>query len=269
MWEGFQYENMISKEELETFLKEGRIRPSSQLNSFMRVPENANYVCEAVLGTLVDELSLGVVFGMHYEASRGVDEQEDMEVDERVVDSKHTDIFGEPIVQKKTQKCVCPTCKHSLAASRFAPHLAKCLGLGRISSRIASRRIASNSRGEAGCWGGAPSDDDDDADWTAGADRRRRKRGRPRPQRLVPSGVAVEERRGPRPHPVEADPCEESEVGRGWELEHSNTSSPADSASTSSSSSKKRDKLPRAKAKMSKNHKGSPTVLTSLPSLAD
>lgn len=37
---------------------------------------------------------------------------------------------------------MCPNCDRSLAAVRFAPHLEKCMGMGRNSSRIATRRIA-------------------------------------------------------------------------------------------------------------------------------
>lgn len=39
-------------------------------------------------------------------------------------------------------ECHCPNCGRSLAAIRFAPHLEKCMGMGRSSSRIATRRIA-------------------------------------------------------------------------------------------------------------------------------
>lgn len=39
-------------------------------------------------------------------------------------------------------ECVCPNCNRSLAAIRFAPHLEKCMGMGRSSSRLATRRIA-------------------------------------------------------------------------------------------------------------------------------
>ncbi len=39
-------------------------------------------------------------------------------------------------------ECICPNCDRNLAAVRFAPHLEKCMGLGRNSSRIASRKIA-------------------------------------------------------------------------------------------------------------------------------
>lgn len=56
------------------------------------------------------------------------------------------DVFGQPPVIKKFQDCICPSCNRGLAASRFAPHLEKCMGMGRNSSRIASRRIANNSK---------------------------------------------------------------------------------------------------------------------------
>jgi hypothetical protein len=39
-------------------------------------------------------------------------------------------------------ECVCPSCERNVAAIRFAPHLEKCMGMGRHSSRVATRRIA-------------------------------------------------------------------------------------------------------------------------------
>lgn len=53
---------------------------------------------------------------------------------------KGLDIFGEVSAVRKTYECVCPNCGRNMAASRFAPHLEKCMGMGRNSSRIASRR---------------------------------------------------------------------------------------------------------------------------------
>ena len=52
---------------------------------------------------------------------------------------KGRDVFGH-VPMKKQLECVCPNCSRNLAASRFAPHLEKCMGMGRNSSRIASRR---------------------------------------------------------------------------------------------------------------------------------
>lgn len=57
-----------------------------------------------------------------------------------IVDQPGLDIFGQVFNQWKSKECVCPNCSRSIAASRFAPHLEKCLGMGRNSSRIANRR---------------------------------------------------------------------------------------------------------------------------------
>lgn len=52
---------------------------------------------------------------------------------------------------KKPAECVCPNCQRNMAASRFAPHLEKCMGMGRNSSRLASRRIATSASRQVGC----------------------------------------------------------------------------------------------------------------------
>jgi len=52
------------------------------------------------------------------------------------------DIFGHPQShQMATENCECCNCSRTLIASRFAPHLEKCMGLGRTSSRLATKRI--------------------------------------------------------------------------------------------------------------------------------
>ena len=56
------------------------------------------------------------------------------------MDQPGVDVFGQVYNQWKNKECVCPNCSRSIAASRFAPHLEKCLGMGRNSSRIANRR---------------------------------------------------------------------------------------------------------------------------------
>lgn len=66
---------------------------------------------------------------------------------------------------KRPAECVCPNCQRNMAASRFAPHLEKCMGMGRNSSRLASRRIASSATRQADL---VSDDDVDDDDWTAG-----------------------------------------------------------------------------------------------------
>lgn len=63
----------------------------------------------------------------------------------QIVDTPGVDIFGNPLTKKYNFECECPKCHRTLAASRFAPHLEKCMGMGRNSSRIASRRLAAAS----------------------------------------------------------------------------------------------------------------------------
>ena len=57
------------------------------------------------------------------------------------MESEGLDIFGQ-VPLKKQVECICPNCERNLAANRFAPHLEKCMGMGRNSSRLASRRYA-------------------------------------------------------------------------------------------------------------------------------
>ncbi|CAG2100374.1 unnamed protein product [Medioppia subpectinata] len=98
---------------------------------------------------LVEEVLIGVYFEVHRAAKHTkclfVDESPTLEHEKyAIIDKKGLDIFGElPI--KKQMECVCPNCHRNLAASRFAPHLEKCMGMGRNSSRIASKRIATSS----------------------------------------------------------------------------------------------------------------------------
>lgn len=86
------------------------------------------------------------------------------------------DVFGQHPV-KKSQECNCPNCDRGVAACRFATHLEKCMGMGRNSSRIASRRIANNSK-DLSNFSGVISDDDDDVDWSLNNDKRKRRKDR-------------------------------------------------------------------------------------------
>ena len=58
-----------------------------------------------------------------------------------IVDQLGLDVFGHG-PGKRAMECICPNCGRNMAASRFAPHLEKCMGMGRNSSRIASRRYS-------------------------------------------------------------------------------------------------------------------------------
>lgn len=58
-----------------------------------------------------------------------------------IVDVKGLDIFGNsPLCIKKNIDCKCPNCSRTLGAQKFAPHLEKCMGMGRISVRLAASK---------------------------------------------------------------------------------------------------------------------------------
>lgn len=60
-------------------------------------------------------------------------------------ESSGADLFGRIACQAPTATATCAACGRSVAAARYAPHLEKCMGLGRSSSRIANQRLATYS----------------------------------------------------------------------------------------------------------------------------
>lgn len=82
------------------------------------------------------------------------------------------DTFGST-TSKEIHECICPICERTVGAIRFAPHLEKCLGMGRVSSRIASRRLANANSGKDAAVNKMLMDDasdslssQNDAEWT-------------------------------------------------------------------------------------------------------
>lgn len=56
------------------------------------------------------------------------------------------DVWGKSYTVNNLPSYECVNCQKTIASTRYAPHLEKCLGLsGRQSSRVASRRIGGNS----------------------------------------------------------------------------------------------------------------------------
>lgn len=70
-----------------------------------------------------------------------------------IVKKPGCDVWGKSYTVNNLPSYNCVNCQKSIASTRYAPHLEKCLGLaGRQSSRVASRRIG----------GGSPSFSSDD-----------------------------------------------------------------------------------------------------------
>lgn len=135
--------------------------------------EAANYLYMELL----DDAVLGVFLEIHHlyksgnlVALDGVPEKS--EESYRIVELANFDIFGISTA-KKTMDCICPNCDRPVNAGRFAPHLEKCMGMGRISSRIASRRLATKEGNSSSSTNtNAAASDDEDEDWS---EKRRKK----------------------------------------------------------------------------------------------
>uniref|UniRef100_A0A3B3HRP3 Ataxin-7-like protein 3 n=1 Tax=Oryzias latipes TaxID=8090 RepID=A0A3B3HRP3_ORYLA len=129
-----------------------------------------------IYSELVEDACLGLCFEVHRAVKQGyffLDETDQESMKEfEIVDQPGVDIFGQVYNQWKNKECECPNCKRLIAASRFAPHLEKCLGMGRNSSRIANRRLASNNNTSKSESDQEDNDDLNDNDWSYGAEKR-------------------------------------------------------------------------------------------------
>jgi len=122
---------------------------------------------------LIDICTLGVCFDIHRSLRLGhweldmIDDEGQKEFE--IVCQPGLDVFGQQPV-KKLQECICPKCQRNLAANRFAPHLEKCMGMGRNSSRIASRRLQATGQIELD-----HIENEIDYDWAYDFDKKNRK----------------------------------------------------------------------------------------------
>lgn len=150
-----------------------------------QVPNND--LLTEVMNEVIDEVTLGLCFEVHRACKKGTlflaDTDPKSQKEHEIVDRFGVDVFGQ-LPTKKQFECVCPSCQRNMAASRFAPHLEKCMGMGRNSSRIASRRQAAQLARESSdrpssAHGKRDSDespdDDNDVDWSYHVDKKVKK----------------------------------------------------------------------------------------------
>ncbi|XP_034834237.1 SAGA-associated factor 11 homolog isoform X2 [Maniola hyperantus] len=155
---------------------------NSKFFEIIQNESNAENAANFIFESVCDDVTLGVLFEVHHGIKTGLTEllegEKEDEEPYKIVNSPECDVFGFSILKKTPDSnCSCPNCERPVSATRFAPHLEKCMGMGRNSSRIASRRIASNSR-EPTSYAGLLSDDEDDADWSGAplySERRKRR----------------------------------------------------------------------------------------------
>ncbi|PVD35893.1 hypothetical protein C0Q70_02862 [Pomacea canaliculata] len=134
--------------------------------SLMESEPDMQTTLDSIMQELIDEVSLGLCFEVHRSCKIGTffladTDKEKVFIFAGLIDKPGLDVLGQAPT-KKNFECVCPSCQRHLAASRFAPHLEKCMGMGRNSSRIASRRIANNTKRDSDDSAG---DDENDNDW--------------------------------------------------------------------------------------------------------
>lgn len=105
-------------------------------NKFFEIMQNESNAEEAasfIYDSVFDDVALGFIFEFHHGLKTGLTDliEGEKEDDEnfKIVSSPECDVFGVSIL-KKTQdsNCSCPNCDRPVSATRFAPHLEKCMG---------------------------------------------------------------------------------------------------------------------------------------------
>jgi len=93
---------------------------------------------------LIDDATLEVCYEMHKKAKSGLLCVSCDSLNTEIVNRPGSDIFGQTQtdMENNSESFECVNCKRAVMASRYAPHLEKCMGYGRNSSRIASSRLA-------------------------------------------------------------------------------------------------------------------------------
>jgi SAGA-associated factor 11 len=216
-------------------------------------------VLEEIMNELLDEISLGLCFELHRSCKIGTFFLDDTDLESEklyeIVTIKGHDVFGQLATAKKQYDCVCPNCKHNLAASRFAPHLEKCMGMGTSGARVTSQRMArsSNKKGSE-----VESDDNsNDGDWTYSGDKKVGKKAK-KDKRVITSKktkIKTKLKDDIDPQQYSSDSKTERSAANVWDM---NSSSPADSSSTIASvkSSRKRKHSKSTRKKKSSTGSG-------------
>jgi len=137
-----------------------------------------NDECKAILDDMIFAETLDIIFQVHRASRKGYLSElfpEDKE-SKKICTDLGRDVFGhcQNKVQKFSEDIDCPNCHRQISTTRFAPHLEKCFGKGRTSSRIASQKISSAefsfpSHGQTECA--------EDDDWQEKKKRKRKKDG--------------------------------------------------------------------------------------------
>lgn len=100
----------------------------------------SNQSPDDILQTLIEDVIFSECLQVHRAAKMGLIFTDAGDESFKIKDEAGLDVFGQPLTKTKKQyNCTCPNCHRNLAAARLAPHLEKCMGMGRMPSRAAKR----------------------------------------------------------------------------------------------------------------------------------
>lgn len=99
-----------------------------------------------LFNSLIDEIISYECNEVLHAAQIGLISVEPPEDEFKIQEGDGVDIFGQSLSKKKQYNCICPNCNRNLAASRLAPHLEKCMGMGRAAARAASSKRPDGSQ---------------------------------------------------------------------------------------------------------------------------
>jgi hypothetical protein len=98
---------------------------------------------------LLDDIVLDIAFEMHRKLKLGLLCLNCDSVYSDVIHKSGCDIFGQTATEiSSSDSFECVNCKRLVVASRYAPHLEKCMGFGRNASRNASRKLANAAKAD-------------------------------------------------------------------------------------------------------------------------
>lgn len=110
---------------------------NSKFFEIMQNEKSAEDAANFIYDNVYDDVALGVLFEFHHGLKTGLTEllEGEKEEDEgyKIVNSPECDVFGFSMLKKTPDSnCSCPNCDRPVSATRFAPHLEKCMGKSTI-----------------------------------------------------------------------------------------------------------------------------------------
>lgn len=107
---------------------------NSKFAEYMSCQENAERAANYIYDSLVEDLTMGLLFEFHHGLKTGLTDLLEGEPEREdpllIVNTPDCDVFGLSATKKTPDcNCSCPNCERPVSATRFAPHLEKCMGI--------------------------------------------------------------------------------------------------------------------------------------------